>query len=326
MKPVKIYFAAAWAGGGQGERHLVEEGIRNKLCSYVYPSQLSGWLEAIKEIPRQFSGSIIIDSGAFSAWNRGEEIDFDKYIEYAHQAINDASELGAEIRIVNLDVIPGKVGQTKSLTKNFSNPDNAEVIEKAAKKGYKNLRKMLKNGITPIHVFHQGENPKWLDRMVEKTDYIGISPANDMPALSRRNWIESVFDYLYKNNIDVKTHGFAVHSREVLINYPWTSCDAASWRLTAGMGNIYFPAGGYKNPDFSKKAIVLNVSEKTTGRGIGKMTNKVVEILEESGFSYEDLQSWQTRTRLNVRYFLALEEWINKKRAEKEYKPRKKML
>lgn len=325
MKPVKIYFAAAWSGKG-GEHHLVEEGIRNKLCSYVYPYQLEGWFEAITKINRQSNGSIIVDSGAFSAWNKGQEVDLDNYIEYAHQAINDASELGEEIRIVNLDVIPGKVGQTKSLTKNFSNSKHPRIIEAAAKQGYKNLCKMLKNGITPIHVFHQGEEFKWLDKMVEKTDYIGISPANDMPSLSRRNWIESVFDYLYKNNIDVKTHGFAVHSREVLINYPWTSCDAASWRLTAGMGYIYFPAGGYKNPDFSKKAIVLNVSEKTTGRGIGEMTDKVVEILEESGFSYQDLQSWQTRTRLNIRYFLALEKWINKKRTEKEYKPREKML
>ena len=326
MKPIKIYFAAAWAGGGQGERILVAEGIRNKLCSYVYPSQLSGWFEAIKEVPVQFRGSLIVDSGAFSAWNRGQEINLDDYIQYSHRAITEASKLGEEIRIVNLDVIPGKVGQTKTLTRNFSNANNTEIIENAAKKGYENLCKMLKDGIRPIHVFHQGENLKWLDRMIEKTDYIGISPANDMAILSRRNWIESVFDYLYKNNIDIKTHGFAVHSREILINYPWTSCDAASWRLSAGMGNIYFPVGGYKNPDFSKKAFSLNISEKKTARGTRGMTNKIIEILEESGFSYQELQSWQVRTRLNIRYFLALEKWINKKRAKKEYKPRKKML
>ena len=321
MKPIKIYFAAAWAGGGQGERFLVEEGIRNKLCSYVYPSQFTGWVEAIKEVPDSFSGSILIDSGAFSAWNKGEEINLDDYIQYGHWAISQAEEIGAPLRVVNLDVIPGKKGMTASLTKGFTNVDNKKIINQAAKQGYKNMLTMLKAGITPIHVFHQGEDFIWLDRMAEKTDYIGVSPANDMPTRSRNNWISSVFSYLYHNKIDVKTHGFAVHSREMLLKFPWTSCDAASWRLAAGMGTVYFPVGGFQNPDYSKKGIVMNISEKKTGKGIRGMTDKVVELLEGSGFSYEDLQKWQTRTRLNIRYFLGLEKWVNEQRAKTEFKP-----
>ncbi len=33
------------------------------------------------------------------------------------------------------------------------------------------------------------------------------------------------------------------------------------------------------------------------------------------------LQKWQNRTRLNIRYFLGLEKWVNEQRAKTEYKP-----
>ncbi len=65
----------------------------------------------------------------------------------------------------------------------------------------------------------------------------------------------------------------------------------------------------------------MNISEKKTGKGTKGMTDEIVKLLEGSGFSYEDLQKWQNRTRLNIRYFLGLEKWVNEQRAKTEYKP-----
>lgn len=325
MNPVKLFFAAAFAGGGgiDGERIVYKAGIRNKLVSYQYPYQLTGWVGAIQRdgIPGDL-GSVIIDSGAFTAWNKGQVIDLAKYTQYALIAKDQLESLGIPCRIVNLDVIPGKRGQTASLNRNFSNKNNIKIINKASKEGYQNMKYMMKAGVDkPIHVFHQGDHFKWLDRMIQHTDYIGVSPANDVSQKSKYAWIQSVFEYIYKNNIDVKTHGFAVHTRESLLDFPWTSCDAASWRLWAGFGLVFVPVGGYTNPDYSKKHITLAVSEKVIGKNHGKMSPQVIKLLESSGYTYEELQTWQGRVMMNIKGFLGYEEWINQYKAKQEFKP-----
>jgi len=328
MGPIKIYLAGAWSGGGTKENELIQLGVRHKLCSYAYPKQLEGWFTNIPNVPPGDRGAVMVDSGAFSAWNKGRTIPFEEYIEYAHQAITKAEELGMEIHIVNLDVIPGKVGETSALTRNFCNPKNKELIEQAAKQGYRNLLTMLKNGIKPIHVFHQGESWKWLDRMIEKVDYIGISPANDVANNIRREWVDSVFEYLHKHDVvHVRTHGFAVHAHKMLSEYPWTSCDSASWRIAAGFGWVYVPAGGFSNPDFSKDPIIYPVSDVRTEIGLGKMTQRIAKAIELSGHSIEEVRSsWEVRARLNLTYFLALEDALNQQRKRHDYKPRARLL
>lgn len=318
MKPIKLYFAAAWAGGGKGEVNLIEAGVKNKLVSFVYPTQLDGWIE---NLPCTAEGNIMIDSGAFTAWNKGKQIDLNAYIQYAQNALERIKPFKKQkMHIVNLDVIPGHVGQTHSLN-TIQKKENHELIETAASIGYKNMRRMLKEGITPIHVFHQGEDFIWIDRMVEHIPYIGISPANDVSSNARNKWISVVFEYLYRRNIKVETHGFAITNHKILRDFPWTSCDAASWRIAAGMGNINYPKGGFSNPDYSQTPLTINVSAQKTGKGIKHMQPLFLQKLEEDGYTYDALQTWQCRTLINVRYLLGLETWLNMYKEKTEYTP-----
>lgn len=320
MKPVNLYFAGAWASKCKKEATL---GITNKLVSYMYPEQLESWLKVSGEAP----GNIIIDSGAFSAWNKGSEVNLNQYIEYCKQAIQDAEKLNKKVFIVNLDVIPGKKGETASLNK-IRKEDNISVIDQAAREGYRNLLRMKKGGVnnTVIHVFHQGETWEHLERMCEKTDYIGVSPANDMSIQSRKDWMRSVFDYMYHHNINVDTHGFAVWMPSVLKEFPFTSCDAATWRILAAWGGIYYPVGGYSNPDYSQNPHILHVSSKKSIKGMGIVTDQKMRMLEKDGYTYEALQSWELRAEINVRYFLGMQKWLNEYRATIEYEPRKSLV
>lgn len=319
MKPLKLYFAGAWSGTCKPEE--VTLGIKNKLVSYMYPKQLSSWLEVSKSI----KGNVMIDSGAFSAWSKGYKIDIDKYIAYAHEAIKNGQEGGKTVRIVNLDVIPGKKGGSGSL-QNFSNKENLKEIDRAASQGYENMKIMIENGITPIHVFHQGESWKWLDKMVENTDYIGISPANDLGVKDRGQWMESVFEYLYKKGAKVKTHGFAVWMPQILKKLPWTSCDAATWRLLAAWGKMLYPIGGFSNPDYSQRPWIIPISNKHNADGIGELTEGKVKTILKDGYTVEGLQEWSERAKVNIRYFLELQKWLNNHKRNIEYKPRKKLL
>jgi hypothetical protein len=320
MKPIKLYFAAVW-GGCSNERmfNLINAGVKNVLVSYIYPDQFKGW---INNIPLDMEGNIIVDSGAFTAWNKGKLINLDNYIKYAHQIINEVSKFSNQkVYIVNLDVIPGIVGQTQSLTRNRKF-ENIELIERAANAGFQNMKEMIKQGIKPIHVFHQGESWKWLDKMLEYIDYIGISPANDVSTNERNQWMLSVFEYLYRNNVNVDTHGFAVTNKKILLNLPWTSCDSASWKISAGMGAIYYPQGGFKNSNFSKSALVCTVSDRKIKKGTGYLTSNFLKLLEQDGYSYDDLQQFQMRALINVRYFLELEKWLNVKKSNIVFKIR----
>jgi len=323
MEPIKLYFAGRWAAPEE-DAPLV----KCRLVSHAYPSQIKRWLQMNPTEP----GEIILDSGAFSAWNKGDVIDLDAYIKQAHEIIEMSAEANKEVHVVNLDVIPGKKGETKDLLNALRDPEvkqqNKEIINKAAAEGLKNLKIMLSNGITPIHVFHQGEDWKWLDKMLELTDYIGISPANDMSQTSKKAWMDSVFDYLYKNGVKVRTHGFAVTAITSIRDLPWHSCDSTTWRLFAGYGKVIFPHWGFSSDTrviSNSNFTIWRVSDRTGGRGY-TITDEILKQFERDGYTYEDLQSHLGRARINLHFFLRMQNDINWYKSMTPYEPLQNLI
>jgi hypothetical protein len=315
MNQIRLYFAGAYKGKATEEE--VKTGITNKLCSFLYPMQLDSWASLTTSIP----GYILIDSGAFSAWNKGDTVDFDGYIQYCKEALADPRLKNKKIRVVNLDVIPGEKGKTKKLTSS-NTLESKKIIDDAAKEGYKNLMYFKSKGIIPIHVFHQGENFDHLVQMIEQTDYIGISPANDLHMSQKQLWIDRVFSFIEQKNLKVDTHGFAVWSPSIILTYPWTSCDAATWRLVAGYGGVYLPVGGFSNPDFSQQPMVFAISERRVRFDWIPFSEKIKQMLKNDGYEIKELQdSWEKRCEVNIRYFLEFEKWVNIQKAKRDFKP-----
>jgi len=160
---------------------------------------------------------ILLDSGAFSAWNKGKIISFEDYIQFYLKNKNEIDY------VVNLDIIPGKP---------FQKPTK-EQIKESAKGGWNNYIRMINEGVEKeklIHVFHQGEDFKWLMRM-NKMDYIGISPANDKNTTQKLSWLKECMKYI---NDDTKFHGFGVTALKLILEFPWYSIDSASWTLRGG--------------------------------------------------------------------------------------------
>lgn len=182
--------------------------------------------------------SIILDSGAFSAWTRGAEINIDEYCQFCleNQDIFDY--------VVNLDVIPGKFGNKKL---------GREEIERSASKGYENYLYLLSKGVPKeklIHVFHQNEDFSWLKRMVKEMEYIGLSPANDRTTPEKIAWLDLCMQHVLddKGMPLVKFHGFAVTSLRIMMRYPWYSVDSTSWVMRSRMGSVLVPR--YKKGDW----------------------------------------------------------------------------
>jgi len=196
--------------------------------------------------------NLLLDSGAFSAWNNGKAIDLDHYIAFIKANIEHIEHY------VNLDVIPGEFGRTPS-------PSEVEV---SAEQGWANMLRMEAEGLRPIPVFHMGEQFKWLRRMVEHgCPYIGISPANDRPTKAKAVWLDRVFDQI----TDaagwplVRTHAFGVTSIDLLIRYPWYSADSTTWIMIAARGKILLPRWENDAWNFNRRPSICYVSEPHLG-------------------------------------------------------------
>lgn len=228
---------------------------------------------------------MMLDSGAFSVWNKGASIDLKEYIDYclSYPSIS---------YYVNLDVIPGKPNQKRTVS-----PDE---VERSAKEGWKNYLRMCKHlpAEKVIPVFHQNESVDWLKTyMSHGTPYIGISPANDRTTAEKARWFRSLKPFIFRpdGTARFKTHGFAVTSYDLMSYWEWYSVDSASWKLVAAWGGIYLPQETNEDYDHSKPPIVVGLSpvsptkQKRNGH-IDSMSplikTKVIQYLDHLGLPY----------------------------------------
>lgn len=170
---------------------------------------------------------ILIDSGAFSAWNRGLEIDIDEYIDFMKQV--ELLNTHHELYFINLDVIPHKKGTTPT----------PQQIESACLQGIENYKYIKSKGFDTIHTFHQFDDFKYLHHILEQcngNNYIGISPANDQSLKSRINWLKQVYSIVRNKT---RTHMLGLTAIDCLEQIPVYSADSSSWINIKRFGELF---------------------------------------------------------------------------------------
>ena len=170
---------------------------------------------------------ILIDSGAFSAWNRGLKINIDHYIEFIEKIKKIATI--HKIYFINLDVIPHVKG---------TKPTKEQIVI-ACEKGIENYHYIKSKGHSTLHTFHQFEDLKYLDMIVNECNdfnYIGISPANDQSLESRNKWLSDVF---YRIKDKVRTHVLGLTAKDSLEKFPCYSADSSSWINVGRFGELF---------------------------------------------------------------------------------------
>lgn len=138
---------------------------------------------------------IFLDSGAFSAFTQGVNIDIQEYIDFikTHQ---DHLTVYA-----NLDVIGSPEGT------------------------WKNQRRMEKAGLMPLPCFHYGEDPKWLVMYLSRGyEYIALGGMVPISTPDLKIWLDDI----WKNYLTdaegmpiIKVHGFGLTSNSLMRRYPW---------------------------------------------------------------------------------------------------------
>jgi hypothetical protein len=158
---------------------------------------------------------LILDSGAFSAYTRKKTINIKEYADFilANRDVID--------KAVNLDVI---------------SPDDPEG---AAKSSWDNYCYLRDRGIDVLPVYHSRENLKWLDKILEVTNYIGLGASSLRHAQEAGGWYDLVFNYAtdIKGRPIADFHVFGDTTPNTLIRYPWKSADSnTAIRLSRGGG------------------------------------------------------------------------------------------
>src|SRR5262249_29904658 len=117
---------------------------------------------------------VMLDSGAFSSWTKQQPIAVEDYIAFVR-------EVDPYLwTYINLDCIPGARGR----------PGTMEDAEAAAAASFRNLKTMQAAGLKPLPVFHQGEDIKWLEQMLEDgQDSVGLSTGKNQRRSEQREWL-----------------------------------------------------------------------------------------------------------------------------------------
>lgn len=248
--------------------------------------------------PDQFS--FFLDSGAYSAWSRGTEIDLDEYVAFIKANIENIEVYAS------LDVIPGKPGSAAT----------TKQRDDAAEQSWKNYLYMVREGLDPLPVYHYGENLTFLERMLDHgCQYIGIGGLVSVPSLMRRHWLDKVFARLTGSDGKpiVKTHGFGMTAIPLIFRYPWYSIDSTTWIKITSTGSVYLPQlvdGEFVFDQVPRVVSVSSVSPRAVvgGKHANTMSTGMKEVLNRwlkfCGKNYDEVfSSYYHRAVVNVTFF-----------------------
>jgi hypothetical protein len=180
---------------------------------------------------------LFLDSGAYSAYTQGKEIDLFEYIDFIkeHQSVLDV--------YANLDVI-----------------GDAEAT-------LANQRTMEQAGLHPLPVYHLHDPMDYLHYYIDRYDYVAIGGmARGATSEARTLFLNKCFNLICDTPDrlpKVKIHGFGMTSLPLMLRYPWYSVDSTSWVLTGRFGGVHVPYKKNGEYDYGQISMKINVSSRS---------------------------------------------------------------
>lgn len=158
------------------------------------------------------SGSdILIDSGAFTAFTKGEKIDRVDYCDW----------LSKEARFITHAAALDVIGDWKASARN-----------------YEWQLDRLGDKVKIIPAWHLGSPLTELDRLCKVTDYVAIGgcvPFSKTPKVLMRHLIQA---HKVARQHGTKLHGLGITGRESMVRLPWHSVDSSSWQSGHRFGGL----------------------------------------------------------------------------------------
>lgn len=274
-------FTASFQQGGLAWSKLDERekqghaAVQHFLESYHYIGK-GRYAERIRENGTK----VFLDSGAFSAFSLGVEVDLPAYCRWIQQ---------------NLDLIRVEDGDLM-----------ASVLDGIGDplKTYQNQWAMEQLGVRPLPCFHYGEDERYLEHYLANYSYITIGGMVPISTPQLFHWLDRIWNkYLIDGSgrARIKVHGFGLTSVPLMTEYPWYSVDSSSWVQIGAHGNIMLDG---KTMAFSSQS----PSRKTVNQHIDSMPEvmrSAVEVrIAEMGYNPQRLRDIQySRWAFNAEQF-----------------------
>lgn len=285
-------------------RNDEHQALEDTLCTHrlfsmhgPYQVAVLKWLELLKkrleaEPDTVYPKAIMLDSGAFTAWNAGKTTELFKVIDAYNKFMERADGIFDEIWMINLDVIPGERGRA---------PTHEEIVE-ALRVSDENLPQLVDVfGERILPVFHQGEPVERLYELAEQVNqsrYFCVSPRQGLHDSRRKDWAQRMHYYLKLRYPEWRTHGLSTTGVEMIKGIHWYSIDSAAWVLHAGFGKVdIFEGDQYRNyfvanEGGKQKTRRIHVGDVDLGDDATNMVPAkrkfIIDRIESYGFTYED--------------------------------------
>lgn len=232
---IDIYMAGN-CEAGLFER-LLDQNIDKLFNYHTEMGGIKKFISYISEHPN-ITSKLFVDSGAFTAWTLGHEIDTDTYIRFLNENDKYLTLAG------QVDSIPG------SREKLGTQEDTIIAAEKTWK-NYLYMRERLNNPDLILYTFHIGEPLDYLKQALEWRDtdgnqmkYMALGGMVGKPRSVRDGFLNHAFYIIKKSsNPDIKVHAFGMTDQTLLKKYPITSADSTTWIKQAVLGRLYTPRG-----------------------------------------------------------------------------------
>ena len=257
---MKLYVAGAYAANfglkGKIFSRLTENEQWQRLqVKYILESYHYVYRKSFVEKMRADGVKIFLDSGAFSAFTMGVDVDMEAYCRYIQE---------------NRDILETVDGMVcASVLDGIGDPLQT----------YRNQLAMESLGVRPLPCFHYGEDERYLDYYAANYPYITLGGMVPISTPQLYHWLDRIWE---KHLVDgtgrpkVKVHGFGLTTMALVERYPWYSVDSSSWAQVARTGGMMlYP-----------EACVIYVSDhsptrKVEGQHIDTLPAPQREALEE---------------------------------------------
>lgn len=248
-------------------------GVAHYLESYHYICRGSS-----RDKIRRDGKRVFLDSGAFSAFTKGIQVDLPAYCRYVQEHADLIETVDGILCASVLDGIGDPL------------------------KTYQNQMAMEAQGVKPLPCFHYGEDERYLQWYLANYDYITLGGMVPISTPQLIHWLDRLWEQHLCDGAGrprVRVHGFGLTSLPLMKRYPWYSVDSSTWVQWAANGMLLIPGLGQ-----------VNVSSKSSSRKIeGQHLNTytppqrdaIIAHIESLGFDPQRLQDeYVARWAFNV--------------------------
>lgn len=258
----------------------VEKTIRaNDFC------RLLSWVSERKVIEKRctLGYKTFVDSGAFSAYSRGIDIDIDEYIDWINTWHPNLE------RYCCWDTIP-----TDDITPDISAPKTWE--------NYLYMKSKLTDPHKLVYCFHYGEDVSYLIQALESgIDYVALGGVARKGKKQRYEFFNSLIP-IFEEYPHVHVHAFGMTAIDILNNFPYiNSSDSSSWLYppkflrihSTNFDTVFF------GQDMSKEA-----NRKETIQNLNPLELALLEQeLNTRGFTIDDMYQNKHRSDWQILFW-----------------------